>query len=62
MNEKDVVEVLKKIKGMKDVALSGGSELVFYTKSGEKIDIEEKKKEETAPNTSVQSSRDESGM
>lgn len=62
MNEKDVVEVLKKIKGMKDVALSGGSELVFYTKSGEKIDIEEKKKEETAPKTSVQSSRDESGM
>lgn len=62
MNEKDVVEVLKKIKGMKDVALSGGSELVFYTKSGEKIDIEEKKKEETAPKTNVQSSRDELEM
>lgn len=58
VNEKDVVEVLKKIKGMKDVALSGGSELVFYTKSGEKIDIEEKRKEEAAPETSIKSSRD----
>ena len=57
VNEKDVVEVLKKIKGMKDVALSGGSELVFYTKSGEKIDIEEKRKEEAAPETTIKSSR-----
>ena len=37
---------LKRIRGLKDVKLSGGSELVFYTTKGEKIEKEEKKEED----------------
>ena len=36
---------LKRIRGLKDVKLSGGSELVFYTTKGEKIEKEEKKED-----------------
>ena len=57
VNEEDVVDVLKKVKGMKDVSLSGGSDLVFYTKNGTKIDIEEKRQEEIAPQSSIKSGR-----
>ena len=51
------MDVLKKVKGMKDVSLSGGSDLVFYTKNGTKIDIEEKRQEEIAPQSSIKSGR-----
>ncbi len=57
VNEEDVVDVLKKVKGMKDVSLSGGSDLVFYTKNGTKIDIEEKRQEEIAAQSSIKSGR-----
>lgn len=40
-----MVEQLKRIRGLKDVKLSGGSELVFYTTKGERIEKEEKKEE-----------------
>ena len=45
-----MVEVLKRIKGLENVKLSGGSELVFYKSNGEKIETElevEKEKVET---------------
>lgn len=48
--EEDVVEVLKRIKGLENVKLSGGSELVFYKSNGEKIETDlevEKVKVET---------------
>ena len=50
VREEDVVEVLKRIKAMKNVKLSGGSELVFYKSNGEKIETDrevEKTKVET---------------
>ena len=36
---------LKRIRGLKDVKLSGGSELVLYRTKGEKIEKEEKKED-----------------
>ena len=46
-----MVEQLKRIRGLKDVKLSGGSELVFYTTKGERIEKEEKKEE--SPSSSL---------
>ena len=45
MAEEAVVKQLKRIRGLKDVKLSGGSELVLYRTKGEKIEKEEKKEE-----------------
>ena len=44
---------LKRIKGLDDVKLSGGSDLVFYTSKGEKIEKEDVKREESAPTSSI---------
>lgn len=45
------------MKGMKDIKLSGGSDLVFYTNSGERIETEEEKREQQEEvKLSVQSS------
>lgn len=45
------------MKGMKDIKLSGGSDLVFYTNSGKRIETEEEKKEQQEEvKQSVQSS------
>ena len=46
MAEEAVVKQLKRIRGLKDVKLSGGSELVLYRTKGEKIEKEEKKEED----------------
>ena len=43
--EEAVVKQLKRIRGLKDVKLSGGSELVLYRTKGEKIEKEEKKED-----------------
>lgn len=59
--EEDVVEVLKRIRGMKDVKLSGGSELVFYKSNGEKIQTEkEVETRETEKNQGIKSTLTES--
>ena len=42
--EESVIEQLARIKGLKEVKLSGGSELVFYTSKGEKIETAEERK------------------
>ena len=44
---------LKRIKGLDDVKLSGGSDLFFYTSKGEKIEKEDVKREEAAPTSSI---------
>ena len=46
MNEEDIVELLKLLKGMKDISLSGGSDLIFYTNTGKKIETEEEVKQQ----------------
>ena len=51
--EEAVVQQLKRIKGLDDVKLSGGSDLVFYTSKGEKIEKEDVKREESAPASSI---------
>ena len=56
MNEEDIESLLRLVKGMKDIALSGGSQLVFYLNDGRKIETEEEKKEkEEQVKVSVQS-------
>ena len=57
MNEEDIVELLKLIKGMKDISLSGGSDLIFYTNAGKKIETEEEvKQQQEVVKSTVQSS------
>ena len=46
VKEDDIVDLLKMIKGMKSISLSGGSDLVFYTQDGKKIETEQEKIEQ----------------
>ena len=45
MAEEALVKQLKRIRGLKDVKLSLGSELVLYRTKGEKIEKEKKKED-----------------
>ena len=62
VREEDVVEVLKRIKAMKNVKLSGGSELVFYKSNGEKIETDgEVEKAKSEVEKATKSTMTESG-
>ena len=56
VNEKDVVSVLQRIRGIPGLNLGGGSDLAFYTSEGKKIEAEDEQERQSAPKSQLDDS------